>query len=327
MHLRPQDLPDLRAETVDYVARLGQPTYERSITHGRQMWQPAGCSPSTAARMLAAAELRRLTHAELFHVSADMTELAIAAAATLPEFTLMPEDIPAPTGLIYFDRPIHTYDAQNDDGSPAGSSPIVAATWSPWTGGNPDWTYGGIWVTWYADRGAIIETGIRLNLPHSRQAQALLRTPGRILIDNETQCPFSPEVIPSVRPDGTSSNSLHEAGGVAQWLGILKTTWLLMTQPVTTVADAVYDRAARRRLPKGQEPQRVRVITLRRPASAGSGDTTESTYKHQWLVRGHWRQAWYPSRNVHRPVWIAPHLKGPEGAPFLGAEKVHAWTR
>jgi hypothetical protein len=44
-------------------------------------------------------------------------------------------------------------------------------------------------------------------------------------------------------------------------------------------------------------------------------------------VRGHWRQQWYPSIQDHRPVWIAPHRKGPEDAPMLGGEKVYQWSR
>jgi hypothetical protein len=54
---------------------------------------------------------------------------------------------------------------------------------------------------------------------------------------------------------------------------------------------------------------------------------SERDYQHQWVVRGHWRQQWYPSRNVHRPIWITPHIKGPEGAPLLGGERVFHWKQ
>jgi hypothetical protein len=40
------------------------------------------------------------------------------------------------------------------------------------------------------------------------------------------------------------------------------------------------------------------------------------------VVRGHWRNQWYPSLNARRPLWIAPYLKGPDDAPLLGGEKV-----
>jgi hypothetical protein len=101
-----------------------------------------------------------------------------------------------------------------------------------------------------------------------------------------------------------------------------------MAQTVVSVEDAQYDRAAKRRFQRqGCEPPRVRVITLRRLAGSAASHESDREYHHQWIVRGHWRQQWFPARQVHRPVWIAPHIKGPEGAPLLGGEKVYAWRR
>jgi hypothetical protein len=100
-----------------------------------------------------------------------------------------------------------------------------------------------------------------------------------------------------------------------------------MQQTLAQTTEVHVDRAARKRLRRlGQEPTPVRVIELRRPAHSGSGDGSRE-FHHQWIVRGHWRQQWYPAREVHRPVWIAPHIKGPEGAPLIGGEKVYAWKR
>lgn len=115
--------------------------------------------------------------------------------------------------------------------------------------------------------------------------------------------------------------------GCRQALATLKSTWILLGQTLASVEDAHYDRAARRRIEKqGKTPPRVRVISLRRRAGESSGDS-DREYHHQWIVRGHWRQQWYPERQVHRPIWIAPHIKGPEGAPLLGGEKVYALKR
>lgn len=325
MKIRPVDLPELRTDTIASVERIGQFVYERSIETGRQLTQPIARDPKRAAAILAADELKRLRNSEMFYVTADMADLAVAAAGTLPEFTLMPEDIPTPCGFMYFARPIAVVDYM-DGGSPAGKSPIVAASWSPWTGNNPHWVHGGIWVTFYADARELLENGAKLGLIEPKMYEKVRHSTARLAIDNEIQCPFSPNPIPALRGDGTEFASFRDADGIAQWLAILKTAWLLMTQPVATVTDAQFDRAARRRMPKGQDPARVRVITLRRPATSGSGDS-DREYHHQWIVRGHWRQQWFPARKVHRPVWIAPHVKGPEGAPLLGGEKVYAWSR
>jgi len=153
----------------------------------------------------------------------------------------------------------------------------------------------------------------------------------RLILDNESPQPFSPEALRIFNSTSGEIESFPEAiadgQSIIEWVGILKTTWLLMGQTLASDEVAKYDRAARRRIERrGQEPPPVRVISLRRHASTpGDGDGRE--YQHQWIVKGHWRQQWYPSRGVHRPVWIAPHIKGPEGAPLLGGEKVYAWTR
>lgn len=42
----------------------------------------------------------------------------------------------------------------------------------------------------------------------------------------------------------------------------------------------------------------------------------------RWLVRGHWRNHYYPSRKANRPIWIDTHIKGPDGAPILDPDKL-----
>lgn len=39
-------------------------------------------------------------------------------------------------------------------------------------------------------------------------------------------------------------------------------------------------------------------------------------WKQRWLVRGHYRAQWFPSLKAHKVIWIAPYLKGPDGAPL-----------
>jgi hypothetical protein len=120
---------------------------------------------------------------------------------------------------------------------------------------------------------------------------------------------------------------IENGGATLETIRVIKAAWLLMQQSLAAVSEIEPDRAARRRAARGRyKPRPVRVIELRRPAHSGSGDGSRE-FHHQWIVRGHWRQQWYPARKVHRPVWIAPHIKGPEGAPLLGGEKVYAWKR
>lgn len=319
--VRPIDLPTLRDETAEHILRTGPTVFETFIRDGRQNTAPLA-SPPRAAAILTAEEVTRLKSGELFYVNADMTGLAVAAGRTLPEFSLMPEDLPSPAGLIVFERPIATVDWSEFHDGAENESPIVAASWSHWNGTRGRWPHGGVWISWYADREGMIESAVARGAVTGAQVDALRVAAGRLILDNEMQSPFSPSPL-AIEDDRDPALGRTLVGRLL----ILKAAWLLMQQPISDVRDAVYDRAARRRFEREQvEPPRVRVVTLRRAAHSGSG-LSDREFHHQWIVRGHWRQQWYPARQVHRPVWIAPHVKGPEGAPMLGGEKVYAWQR
>jgi hypothetical protein len=63
----------------------------------------------------------------------------------------------------------------------------------------------------------------------------------------------------------------------------------------------------------------VRVIVLRRtahPATNGRDGAQDIAWSCQWIVRGHWRAQWCPARGRHLPMWILPHVKGPEDKPL-----------
>jgi len=77
------------------------------------------------------------------------------------------------------------------------------------------------------------------------------------------------------------------------------------------------------------DPPEVRVVMLRRKETThhehNTGETIERT--HRWLVRGHWRNQWYPSMGVHRPKWIPEHIKGPDDKPLIVREKIFSVSR
>ncbi len=111
-------------------------------------------------------------------------------------------------------------------------------------------------------------------------------------------------------PNGDSMHA--ELAGMAAFL----------TSPHIGVDELRIDRGARRRLERASgrrvDPI-VRCITLgrnqRRSGGAASGDGTRD-HTHRWMVRGHYRNQWFPSKEKHQLRFIAPHIKGPEGAPL-----------
>ena len=315
MSLRPQDLPETRSEVVAYHLTKGPALFDACIRAGVMPIRPPG-DIHTSAQELARLEAERVRNGELFWVSADMTELIAAASKTMPSFTLAPADMPSPWGFMAFDKPIHTITSPytGDD------VPIVAASWGPCP--FTDYESGGVWASWYSDTGHVIDGPHNSELPDGVKAMMKGSLP-RFTYDHESVAPFSDTHLRSVTAAGEEASG---KGGLG--LDVLKAVWLLMAQPLAEVSEVEPDRAVRKRMRRAnQEPKSVRVIELRRPQRSGPAVPGSREYHHAWVVRGHWRQQWFPKREVHRPVWIAPHIKGPEGAPLIGGEKVYALKR
>lgn len=74
-----------------------------------------------------------------------------------------------------------------------------------------------------------------------------------------------------------------------------------------------------------QETPRVRIIELRRSQYVRREDAEVATdgtgrrYSVRFVVKGFWRQQWYPSRKEHAPKYIESYLKGPADAPLKAA--------
>lgn len=306
MHVRPVDMPELRAEARRHIERHGTPFFR---ARSADLSVRAHTDQVPSAEQLASVEMERLADATLFHVTAPMVELAQVAGRSMPGFALAPEDIPARFGFMFFESPV----VARDD---SGGASYVAASWGPIVSGTSSPSKG-VWVNWYFDVAAS-DQSFWEEIPKWFAKQEI----GRLGLDLEMVLPFG-----EFQFAGAETES--ETYGVEPDLfRTLKTTWVLMAQPIATVSDAHYDRAARRQMKRaGREPEQVRVIALRRALGANGDGDTDREYRHRWIVRGHWRQQWYPSRGVNRPIWIAPHIKGPDAAPLLGGEKVYALKR
>ena len=284
MSIRPQDLPELRAEVREQMAitKLIEPLFE---------------GPANRAADLA--ELTSIFQAAidavtLFHVTAPMTELVCTASESLELFTPDRDDLPSPGGMVIFDGRIPKKIRFED--------------------GCTTYLRGALWFT-HSERPEL--TIMPIAEPHDG-----IQVPGRLVA-----YPFA--YFGAVLGKKMHANTADSALWNVDIVSLLLTTWLLMKQPLAEDAEVQPDRAARRRLRRaGHEPAPVRVIELRRPKTSGHANSESNReYHHRWITRGHWRQQWHPKRQLHRPVWIAPHIKGPEGAPLIGGEKVYALKR
>lgn len=316
MWARAVDVPLLRKDVVAYIKSHGAAIYLAAIKTGKQSMRPMWLSDSLAAAHLASAEAKRVADAELFHVTEGMTDLARVAAHSFPECGLMPEDLPSPSGFVVFASPLEWIELATPSfvktSLAAVEFPIMAASWSHFNArskfADDGPGLGGVWITWYTS-------------PNEHRPGTGYHWPHRLVIDNEGYLPFRPDPVPNAK---VTENRLTVAT-LALW-----SVWTLMNQPIATAETATFDRSSARRVTRelGAVPE-VRIIQLRRRKDDVERADQDGSreYQHQWVVRGHWRQQWYPAREVHRPIWIAPHVKGPEGAPLIGGERVYTLKR
>lgn len=267
---------------------------------------------------LRAHEARRWHFGELFYVTAPMSRLALAASKSLPTFELQRCDLPSDFGVIYFSHPIGTTERSGV------TIPIELCTWgqAPAELGMPN---GGVWLSFYSNSDGHREDLIRRTadwpMTDAQVAAAKALSPDWAY-DDEAVWQYG-------RDASEEAIATIETDSIAHWVTTVRTTWLLMQQEVAAVDRPPLDRHTRKRLQRSGvvDLMAPRVIALRHihhePTHGGGG----RDYQHQWVVRGHWRKQWYRSQDRHIPIWIAPHIKGPDGAPILGGEKIYAWRR
>ncbi|WP_030776239.1 hypothetical protein [Streptomyces sp. NRRL F-2664] len=314
----------------------------QAIRRGRCSIVPTTRHAPVAADTLAAillnrAERARLQQAELYYATADMTALALAAAAP-PRERASTGRLPTEHGFIVFAEPIGGY--VEDIGlaladTPAArpgvdakvTTPIVAASWTAWTPdatGKEPVTWGhstrdgytaiparsrGIWVTYYSPRGLLSglppETVLGTMPDGSAMTAGMIESEqyalsgGPLSWDNEALIMEGAAFEPA-QPDTTEA-----------WTHTLYTVWQLMSPasgtPWVEVEDIPRDRAGRKRDTRLgiTGPSRVRVVNVhtahRPPRDAAAADAAASTGRREpsWTCR-------WPVRPYRRVICLNP---------------------
>ena len=125
-------------------------------------------------------------------------------------------------------------------------------------------------------------------------------------------------------PDDFNEAIRGQVGSVLAMMSFLKSRY-------TSNAEHKLPRAWRRhrQIHRTDRDRLIRIVVMRKPASvavkkqAASDKSRKSRVR--WWVSGHHRAQWYPSKQSHEVLWIAPYLKGPSGAPMI--KKVYAVNR
>lgn len=113
----------------------------------------------------------------------------------------------------------------------------------------------------------------------------------------------------------------------ADWITYLRVLHRLMAERIVSpsrrrTSRPVWREAKRRGMPEVKD---VIVVELRRVTTRHEGESERAHYSHSFMVRGHWRNQWYASLEIHRQKWISPYVKG-EG-DFREKERVWVWDR
>lgn len=235
---------------------------------------------------------------QLWYVPKSMSVLVDHAATTLPNWTLRHEDMPASGGWIVFEEPYESPSCETDVDAPYW---VNAVSWGiiegddetyvrfdDWAAnvaldgsGTWDWTPSGT-HTWFCGYDVHDFTRTRL--------QAGTQTAG-----------FQAQ----------TENARRRIASL----------WALAATPrVIDHTPADLDRPTRRRAQRSGVPSDLVIIDIRRPEPADSTPTGDHdvAWSHRWIVSGHWRnQPHGPGRELRRPTWIAPHIKGPDDKDLI----------
>lgn len=262
----------------------------------------------------AIAESRILNSAETFVWTKQTAMAARSAADSLPPSTkLGPELFPSEAGWFWFEEPVSvTVDcmAEIPGADELWSAPVRAISWmrgqslmlgSRLDKGYPDGC--GLWFSIYVD-----------NQPHApHYFESCFWWPEHWTLDEAS------------RYDGREKygEALQIANlNTARFMGA---SLLWMSQRVIVCSRGHIERHTRKRVDalvadKPAFNRTFNIVQLRRRASDCGArlDCDEPVeWSHRWVVSGHWRNQYIPSSGEHRPIWILPYVKGPEGKPLL----------
>lgn len=256
---------------------------------------------------LTALMFRHLRAAELYWATEDMTALAVHAGAQLDEARWATADRPSACGLMVFDGGLGMVEFH-----PGMDAPVAAIAWGP----GPDQTL----VVWHMMTSEQFLGGA--TVLHMDEVPPLIAT-------REARLPVTSEPVPL--DDLPAREGMPPSRTI---VAALAASWNLMQQPTLierTMQDA--NRADVRSLRRaGMPDDGVSLLALRRQHVPQDRDpdagSDQRTYRHRWVVSGHWRnQAYGQDRALRRQTWVPAHLKGPEGAPLLSTERVNVWRR
>lgn len=251
---------------------------------------------------------KTLRRAPLWMVTSDMTQLAIHTSDSLPPWTPAITR-PTDTGFIFWDSPIgvtHKADGFDEYGRPAeatlASGLVQLIHWS------------------------LIEERLNLTL-YGQVTDDAQRKRSRPLWQDVYE--LGVYTVPAMVAFDPSDPKLSDPA-LASMIHVIGATWLLMLTPTVSTQRQLRSKSKGSGAKRKQVKHLIQIIDLRqvkRDKTEKSTTGEGKEYHFRWAVRGHWRQQRVgPGRKMVKPVFVSPHIRGPEHAP-LKTDTVHVWRR
>jgi hypothetical protein len=309
--------------------------------------------PYAVSQVLGEAQI--LSH-DLTYISGDIVDLLATASATLDNEALQLEDLIAPSGFCYLEKPLIVGDYHPETGEFRNDINIGWRGFAWDFGTEEDGTLGVSFLI-YTDYGCFRH--IYLPSLHAATGEdttdhyvgsSVFRDEDLLACDMMRWGLGTPwENVGGINAEEIIDRLANNADGKPKpvnphiaffrkfFLTMMRFCWqeLLISEPATIPRPL--RRAAVRELATDMTMNVLRLRRVKHSSGAGTGDGVR--LDHRIVVRGHWRNQHYPTfgpaysadgsynASSHRRIWIDPHIKGPEDAPFINKHKVNALVR
>jgi hypothetical protein len=330
----PLDLPDFRLWLMDQWRPTGHFT---ALSRGHHRTQFAWEDCETPGMVNPAVERHNIPRAELWWVSAEFSALIDHAARSIPSTTLTEDLLPCDHGLVVFDQPLTGVTADTGE-----NVPIAAMSWCRLEISDGGKYIDGLNAVPYrfipqGAPGPAAMVPLDGKVKPDRVATIAGQKVGIIYgVEHEDAwlpCGITHWLMGADTDAADDDESDLQTASLSEDRRWLATLWLLASQPL---AESRVERAPRmtaRRSQRAKVASDVRLVDLRRRAGGGSSEREPTglgrrPYDHRFIVAGpdgdgFWRQqACGPGWSQHRPVWIAPFVKGPTDKPLKLRETV-----
>lgn len=294
---------------------------------------------------------RVLESSENFYVSPPMMRLANEVAPDMPDEELLPHDLPAMSGFMWYGEPYRQIDIRrkvlSDNCIMWDAHGGKVRVWHFTHKSNPeDWV--NQWIRANYDEEQIRQLPM-LSINHVFEMHFDKVLPRGISYD--TPLPWDAHVDwqRTDNDDGTFNmtmvtdqpiDAMFDGGGEPKEIrsplaAFIVCLWRLCQQSIASRFDEEPNRRMRRRLGRANMPTKpISVITLRRFTQTPAHPEAGVEWQHHWWVRKHWRHQPYvekqedgTKKTIYRWIIIHPYIKGDPDKPLLHRDKVNALTR